>query len=324
LSRPYIEEYLLVPPTAGQGVHQWIYGAAHKTYKFLEAAEQIALLNWAIHKCGRAPSPPNEIEATVRKVRNQRDRGDCSSLPAWPKPEPERTDQLVMTGPTLAEFHELSAIQALSDDPVYWLNILFSDDPLLCIARELVSHGTGRSPEIKRYWATRIKSQWTQQDLCRYGLIVPNVAVSTSGHNQERKPSRRCSEMFPARTYLGIELDYSTLSRDGSKETVWAPWIRKWERAGRSVQDACAAVLWHLNSFGPLILAYWSGGKSIHSLFRAHDATETVLRRHMTHAVKLGADPVTWSTCQLIRLPAGTRTANGNRQLVCYFNPENL
>jgi len=130
--------------------------------------------------------------------------------------------------------------------------------------------------------------------------------------------------MFPARTYLGTELDYSVRSRDGTKETVWAPWIRKWEESGRSIQDASAAVLWHLNSFGPMVLVLWSGGKSLHAWFRAHDATESVLRTHLAYAVKLGADPVTWSTCQLIRLPAGTRIANGNRQIVHYFNPENL
>src|SRR5262245_16812011 len=121
----YVEQYLLKPPTAGQGVHQWLFGAAHQTYSFLEQSEQIALIKWAVRQCGRTLDP-GEVEKTVRKVRLKRDRGDSADEPAWPKPEPERADQLVMAGPTLAELHELSAIQTLSDDPAYWLNALFA------------------------------------------------------------------------------------------------------------------------------------------------------------------------------------------------------
>lgn len=151
---------------AGQGVHQWLYGAAHKTYKFLEQAEQVTLIKWAVSQCGR-PLDPAEVEKTVRKVRKRRDRGDCADEPPWPKPEPERVDQLVMAGPTLAQLCELSPIQPLSDDPAYWLNVLFPGDPLLCITRERMYRQAYQLPEIKRYWVTKTKSQWVRKNLRR-------------------------------------------------------------------------------------------------------------------------------------------------------------
>ena len=322
---PYIEDYILAPPVAGQGVHQWVYGAAHKTYAHLESNEQIALLKWAVYRSGRPPQP-GEVENAVEKVRLKHEHGADTPEAAWTPPEPELTDQLVMAGPRLAELQEeLSPVRPLSDDPAYWLNVLFENDPLLCIAREVVRHILNKPPEIKRYWHTKYKSEWIKGNLNGYGLFVPNIAAATSGKTKEEgKPSTRCEEMFPLRTYLGIELDYSILSRDGTKETVWAPWVRKWSQSGRSVQDACAAVLWHLSQYGPMVMAHWSGKKSLHSLFRAHDSTPATLRQHMNYAVRLGADKATWSTCQLIRLPGGTRVENGNRQAVNYFNPENL
>lgn len=40
----------------------------------------------------------------------------------------------------------------------------------------------------------------------------------------------------------------------------------------------------------------------------------------MARAVRLGADKATWTRCQLVRMPDGTRE-NGNRQRVHYFAP---
>jgi len=40
-------------------------------------------------------------------------------------------------------------------------------------------------------------------------------------------------------------------------------------------------------------------------------------------ALTLGADRATWTRCQLVRTPDGTR-AKGKRQTVYFFNPEVL
>ena len=75
--------------------------------------------------------------------------------------------------------------------------------------------------------------------------------------------STRCNEMFPRRRYLVVEFDFSILNRAGTGETEWAPWIRGWEKAGRSTRDACAALLWHLSQYAPLALVVWSGRQKL-------------------------------------------------------------
>jgi len=46
----------------------------------------------------------------------------------------------------------------------------------------------------------------------------------------------------------------------------------------------------------------------------------------MRYAVSIGADPATWTRCQLVRMPDGLRREPGKerRQTVYYFNPEAL
>jgi hypothetical protein len=312
------EDFILRPPSAGSGVHQWMCSAAHVTYPFLTAKEQIELLHWAVARSGRAPGP-NEIEKTVYHVRDWRESGRKTNSAAWPKPDFTRVNQLVLNGPTKVEFSEQSIIRPLSGDPAYWVNTLFSGDPLLCLSQEIWDPRKG---EIARHWTTKPKSQWPVTD--RYSLIVPNEAQAKSGLTQDGRPSRRCGEMFPARRYLVLEMDFSILDRSGTHETEWAAYIRHWQLRGRSVQDACAAVIHHLREYGPLVLVLWSGGKSLHAWFRTSGAPEKEVLAFMKYAVLVGADRATWSKCQLVRLPAGRRTSNGNRQEVLFFDPSQL
>jgi hypothetical protein len=44
------------------------------------------------------------------------------------------------------------------------------------------------------------------------------------------------------------------------------------------------------------------------------------LKPFFRRCVSLGADPATWTRCQLVRLPGGTRS-DGTRQQVLYINP---
>jgi len=87
--------------------------------------------------------------------------------------------------------------------------------------------------------------------------------------------------------------------------------------------DQHAALLVHLSGMAPLVLAVMSGNKSLHGWFNVQRSGESKQYRFMRYAVSLGADPVTWTRCQFVRMPDGVRD-NGNRQSVLYFNPTNL
>ena len=128
-----------------------------------------------------------------------------------------------------------------------WLKELFPDNPLICLAQETPAEMDSGFPAFA--WHTRRRDSWCSRRyrLSFFSFIVPSPAKYTWGWTQDRRRSTRCNEMFPARRYLVIEWDFSLLSRDGAKETQWASWIRAWEKAGRSIQDASSALIWHLH-----------------------------------------------------------------------------
>ena len=83
-----------------------------------------------------------------------------------------------------------------------------------------------------------------------------------------------------------------------------------------------AAVLSSLStSAHPLILAVWSGGKSIHGWYDVSSLTPYQRLVFFRHAVYLGADRSLWDRAKLVRMPGGIRST-GQRQPILYFKPK--
>jgi len=154
--------------------------------------------------------------------------------------------------------------------------------PLLCIGKS------------SREFATRKRSKWRGR-LSEMQLMVPSPMSSRTGMTKEGRESEHTLANTGPRQFLVIEQDQGT-------------------------PDEQAAILLHLSRKGPLVLAVHSGSKSLHGWFVCLGRPDEELRAFMNHAVTLGADPATWSMCQFVRMPDGTRE-NGNRQSVFYFNP---
>ena len=321
----WLEAFLRSCPKSGSGVHSWLAKATHRSFAYLDASEQAKVLSWAVRDCGRNPGR-NEIESTVSNIRAKREAGEAngSLYRAWPLRAHAEIDALVRSGITVAELREKSPHPIKEAPPFSWLERLFPADSLVCLAQEhLRGFDSCGVPSFYREWHTRLRDNWQRHDLRDHPLLVPNPARWTWGWTQDRRRSTRCNEMFPARRFLVVEFDFSIRSRDGTSETEWAPLIRGWEEACRSVRDACAALIWHLAEYAPLTLVVWSGGKSLQAWFDAWRQPEPVLHRFMEYAVMLGADHATWTRCQLVRTPEAIR-ANGNRQAVEYFDPSSL
>jgi hypothetical protein len=322
-----VEAFLSTCPLSPGGVHQWLATATHRTYAYLDAAEQERVLRWAIRDCGREPQP-SEIERTVENIRRKRGSGEGQGqyYKPWPSPVPKAIDEIVCHGPKVSELNNRSVYRLRGDEtPAFWLSVLFSPALLLCVSREIHRLDGFGDSVLYRVWQTRRRDSWIRDAILgRCSLLVPNPASYTWHYALAGHRSTRCEAMFKTRLYQVIEFDFSLWSRDGSKETAWAPWIRKWEKGGRSVKDTCAGLLWHLSQYAPMVLVVWSGGKSLQGWFNAQGEDEASQRRFMEYACALGADSVTWKCCQLIRLPGGVRGSNGNRQTVEYFNPDNL
>ena len=259
----WVEAYLRKCPRSPEGVHQWLASAAHKTFSHLEAEGQVEALRWAVRNCGRDPQP-REIENTVANIRARRERGEaCGALyQAWPPRAYAEIDQLARKGIIAAELRRRSPYRIPRISPWQWLKRLFPANSLICLSREeprgVDSQGV---PVFSRRWQTRPRDEWRHYGLKNFPLIVPNPAQKPCGRTLDGRMSTRCNEMFPRRRFLVLEHDFSILNRAGTGETEWAPWIRGWEKAGRSTRDVCAALLWHLSEYAPLGLIVWSGGR---------------------------------------------------------------
>jgi hypothetical protein len=121
---------------------------------------------------------------------------------------------------------------------------------------------------------------------------------------------------------LVVEFDFKFTDHHGTP-TPEAPLLTRLASSGRTVHDLCAALLLHLARVAPLILVVHSGGKSLHGWFPAEGFPADSLDRFFRLAVRLGADPATWTRCQLVRLPEGRRD-NGKRQALWFLNPSHI
>jgi hypothetical protein len=292
-------------------------------HDYLSPKEQVKTLYWALRDCGRALQP-QEVEHTITNIGKKRDGQAYTSYnKPWPDPVLSEIDKIVCRGPwDLADRSPGDISNALSAHD--WLQRLFPSRSLLCVSQEVVYLSSANlEPFISRRWHTRWVETWSGKyaDICDHSsLLVSNPAAFTWGYTMDRRRSTRCNTMFPSRLYLVNEFDFSEKSGDGKEDAIWAPLIRKWKDRGISIRAACAALLWHLARYAPLVLAVWSGGKSVHGWFNFASTSEETQRRFMEYAVAIGACYSTWTRCQLVRLPAGLRP-NGNRQTVEYFNP---
>ena len=164
---------------------------------------------------------------------------------------------------------------------------LFPGNPLLCSADGPETATTGPRESFRGQLATK-------------GLIVPSPMTKLTGLNQHGGESARCLENTGPRQFLIVEQDSGPM-------------------------DEQAAVIMHLAEQAPLVLVVHSGGKSLHAWFACGNQSELTVRRFFDGAVRLGADRATWTRCQLVRMPDGTRYTNGKaiRQAVLYWNPSN-
>lgn len=184
-----------------------------------------------------------------------------------------------------AELWELSPHRLLDDEPDAdaLVDALFPGDPLLCVAGKLTRAKTAP------------REQWRGK-LADLQFIVPSPMSAMRGLTQTGKSSARCLDNTGPRRFLVVEQDTGT-------------------------PDEQARVLLHPAERAPLALVVSSGGKSLHGWFYCEGASDNQQAKFFNLATKLGADPATWTPCQLVRLPEGRRD-NGNRQSVIFFNPE--
>lgn len=244
--------------------------------------------------------------------------------PKWPGRDLETIDRIVRDGPGLYDLWERSPLR-FDDEANHAeeiIDTILPGDPYLCL---------GKTNEV---FATRRRSVWRGR-ISDLPLIVPNPMLSANGRTKKNTLSEHSLEATADRVYLVIEFDFDRYERkcDGTPkrdergneiETQFAPLIKGWQRDQITIADACASLHWHLATIPaalPLVLAVHSGGKSLHAWFRAYPLYDEATWPFMHYAYQLGADHVTWTRSQFVRVPDGTRQ-DGRPQKTYYLNPQ--
>lgn len=168
--------------------------------------------------------------------------------------------------------------------PEEYIDALFPGGPWLCAGA------------TEYAFETRLKSQWHGM-FASMPYIVPNPMSSQWGVTVEGKQSMHTKSNTGARNYLVVEFDFGSF-------------------------DEHAALLWHLSKRSPLVMAVYSGGKSLHGWFNAPEAQEAANGTLFAEAASLGADTRMWLKSQFTRIPGGLNRKTHRRQDVFYFNPQ--
>ena len=303
----YIQEQVKSCPVQGQGVHPWLFKTALLLHRYFSEDQIEDILSQYVSCDGRE----REIrEAVANSGKYLRGEVTLSGLQRpWPSVDYTTIHKIVLVCPVrLKGLRALSPVSVGADGPMTEeiLDAFFPSNPFLCFGLAANSFST----RPREFWRGRESG---------FQFIVPNPMIKETGVTQDGRKSTRCLDNTGPRRFLVAEFDIS------EEDERWAPYVREWKEKGISVLDANVALLIELARRGlprfPLALAVHSGGKSIHSWYFCEGLTDEQLRPFMVRAVRLGADPATWTRCQLVRMPNGTRD-NGKRQQVHFFAPE--
>ena len=279
-------------PTAGNGVHGWLFRVARQLHAHLPAGEIITLLENRVVNCGRAV-PRSEIVAAVQNALPcaWQPNGSATHKPAskWPRVNQEQRGAIIRDEGGLAAFRGLSPIR-FEDGGSHTeaiIDQLFPGNPLLCCGKS------------SSRFDTKPREEW-RGELAQLQLIVPSPMSALLGKKKNPKPGEN-------------EWSAHTLDNTGQRRFLICEF-------DTGTTDEHSGLLIHLAGYAPLIVAVHSGGKSLHGWFLVKGQPDDKVLRFFRYAVSLGADPATWTRSQFVRMPDGTRD-NGKKQTVCFFNP---
>lgn len=312
----FLQKLIDNPPTAGSGLHDWLFDCARNLHAHLPTGQIEALLRAKVANCGR-PVPDREIKDAIKRsvdfAWQPKGEAGATARPAVnapPKPDLEKIEKLSRGGKRLADMWHDSPMWFESPQTENIIDLLFPNNPLLCCGLSAMQ------------FDTRSREEWRGQ-LSKQSFIVPSPMSARTGMTQEGKVSAHCKANTGPRRFLVVEFDFAEFGSDKQTETIYAPIIRSLSKSGLTVQDMCAGLLMCLNHFKPMTLAVSSGGKSIHGWWFVEGVSDENLQGFWRLALTYGADPKTWLKSQFIRVPDGVRE-NGKEQPVLYFNPNTL
>jgi hypothetical protein len=272
---------------------------------YFDDSQIIQLLEAYVTCVGRE----RDIERAVNRAREysqQRERGVFEPRSLWYAPNYQLAHDVVVKNTVSLEGLRLASPSNLKEARAKEvIDAWFPGNPLLCMAKG------------KNLFWTKYREDWRGKE-SRMQFIVPNEMAKPTGKTKDGRDSVRCLDNTGKRKFLVVEWD---ILKTG--EGIWGPYVKDWDARGISTFDAQASLLVHLATKDvprlQLALAVNSAGKSLQGWFRCEGIQDEQIRGFFKRATLLGADTATWTECQLVRMPGGTRE-DGNIQRVEYFN----
>jgi hypothetical protein len=303
-------------PPQGQGLHFWLITGAKICHEHGETPEQAYDFIAATVVARGGVEKPNDIRKAIDKVYGGKLSGSYRSKPKWPEPDLKQIEQVTLERLSkdgespLEELLRLSP-ERPSDAPEETDRIvrqLFPADGLICVGMNK--------------WSTTTFALSGLERLHRFQFLVANPMSALTGINQDGIESGRCLDNTGPRRFVVVEFDFKKHDDQGQL-TKWAPLIDQWESRGATIQDAAASIILHMAQVRPLTMVVYSGKKSLHAWWYCADEPEhedSRLRNFMADAVRLGADPATYTRSQFVRMPGAIRPDTGRKQLVYFLD----
>jgi hypothetical protein len=305
----FLLELLCNCPTAGEGVHPWLFRVARYLHHYHTPEEIYAILQAKTVACGRVVDPHEIVDA----IRNS---GVCKWEPSGKTACELRAEWL--KNPTTRKvpvFDPDFALRTASRVPVdvtpewlkdrspvavtlptqYFLEAIFGPKEKVLVFNRYKSQGLLWPGEV--FLAKFVKEHWPEG---AWFLCNP-VDGETHFNPRLQKDSRRSEESVTSFRYAVLECDLEPRSQ-------WRPiWLK---------------ILVSLPL--PIISIIDSGGKSDHALVRVGSDSKAswdqFKRGALRKLVSLGADDGALSAVRLTRLPGCWR--DQVKQELLYFNPE--
>jgi hypothetical protein len=298
-------------PMAGQGVHQWLYGASCTLLRYGYRTNQIAaILVESSGGCGRAVTAyeiENTLSGAIQAVKGGAAFGAgltsdfhirtvSQTHPKWPSPNRRlmakafaESDKDIDSLPK--EF--ISEIQSQKvASPKRIIECAFARDDFVCIGQERWKFDT-----------------WTRAEAISHAVgsqyIVPNPFKARRWTKANGEESAKGNALVRTRRFIIVEFDF-----------------RGETPLGEKLKRQCQ-LHWRLSHLYPLGLLVYSGNDSLHGWYATRGRSEEANRKFFARACMLGADSKLWCPSQFTRTPGG-RHKNGRRQSILYFNPERL
>jgi len=275
----------------GAGLHQWVFECSRALKRYMPDEQVVQYM------ISKSPPSARNLEREVREaVRNaQTDEALLAHLLSSepvsaasgeaPRPRfPEASRGLIAAIPPVP----VEELAEMSPSPfpgtAEALRRLFPGNPLICL---------GAAP-----WACAVRklSSWAGQEAA-HPFMVPSAMTALSGMTANGRTSPRCLANTGPRMYQVVEFD---------------------DRAGFDSQ--AGRIIRLMDLLRPALVLH-SGGKSLHAWFPAFHLSAEEQVKFFSAAATLGADTATWSRCQLVRVPGGTR-APGITQTCFYFDED--